>query len=62
MFQYIAAILQDVVDLGFLPARGAHVVVLIALEQGRTSWADLESVQSIRNNYSSKARAQTGYI
>ena len=67
MFQYIAAIQQDVVDFGLLPARGAHAVVLIAIEEGRALWADLESVQSIRINYSSKARAQTsnnaaGYV
>ena len=61
MFQYIAAIQQDVVDFGFLPARGCPSVVLIAIEEGRASWADLESVQSIRINYSSKARAQTGH-
>ena len=61
MFQYIAAIQQDVVDFGFLPARGAHAVVLIAIEEGRASWADLESVQSIRINYSSKSQAPAGH-
>ena len=34
-FSYIAAIQQDVVDFGFLAARGAHAVVLIAIEEGR---------------------------
>ena len=37
MFSYIAAIQQDVVDFGVLPARGTHAVMLIAIEEGRVS-------------------------
>ena len=33
--------------------------MLIAFEEGRAFWADLELVQSLRNNYSCKAQAQT---
>lgn len=50
MFFYMAAIQQYVVDLGYLAALGTHTVCLIAFEEGRVSWNNLESVQCLRKS------------
>lgn len=45
MFFYMAAFQQDVVDFGYLAARGTQAVCLIAIEEGRALWHYLKLVQ-----------------
>ena len=48
MLRHITRLSQDVADCGFRVTRGAHAAVLVALEEGRVSWAEPEAIEVIR--------------
>ena len=54
MVQYLAELFQDVLDFGYNTPKGAHAVVLAAIEERRATWEDIIHINLIRNQYSSK--------
>lgn len=46
------------VDFGYSAGCGAHAVVLVSIEEGKFSWSDLESVQTIHIKYAYKSQSQ----
>ena len=50
MLRHITRLSQDVADCGFRVTRGAHAAVLVALEEGRVSWAEPEAIEMIRRD------------
>ena len=50
MIDHIIKLFKDVVDCGFRVARGAHAAVLIALEEGRVTWAEPDAIDAIRRD------------
>ena len=54
MGQYLAELFQDVLDFGYNTAKGAHVVVLSAIEEIRATWEDISHINLIRTQYSHK--------
>ena len=49
--------MQEVVDVGFLPVRGAHAVVLSHMETGRLSWDQRGAPADLRRMYVSRTPA-----
>jgi len=57
MLNYFADCMQEVVDMGFLPVRGAHAVVLSHIETGRLSWEEKGAPAALRRMYVSRTPA-----
>ena len=57
MLIYYADCMQEVVDVGFLPVRGAHAVVLSHMETGRLSWDQRGAPADLRRMYVSRTPA-----
>ena len=45
MIEYLTDLFQDVCDMGWQPAKGAHLVVMSKMEDGLVTWADLKKVR-----------------
>ena len=54
MGQYLAELFQDVWDFGYNTAKGAHAVVLYAIEEQRATLEDISHMNLIRTQYSHK--------
>ena len=51
MIEYLTDLFQDVCDMGWQSAKGAHLVVMNKVEDGLGTWGDLEKVSKIRKTY-----------
>ena len=51
MIEYLTDLFQDVCDMGWQPAKGAHLVVMSKMEDGLVTWADFKKVSKIRKTY-----------
>ena len=54
MGQYLAELFQDVLDLGYNTAKGAHAVVLSVIEERQATWEDINHINLIRTQFSNK--------
>ena len=52
MIEYAIELLQDAVDFSWLSAKGAHFVLVQCIADGMADWADLDSVNKIREKFS----------
>ena len=51
MIEYLTDLFQDVCDMGWQAAKGAHLVVMSKMEDGMVTWSDLKKVNKIRKTY-----------
>ena len=51
MIEYLTDLFQDVCDMGWQSAIGAHLVVMSKVEDGMVTWSDLKKVNKIRKTY-----------
>ena len=51
MIEYLTDLFQDVCDMGWQSAKGAHLVVMSKMEDGLVTWGDLKKVGKIRKTY-----------
>ena len=51
MIDYLTDMFQDVCDMGWQSAKGAHLVVMSKMEDGLVTWSDLKKVNKIRKTY-----------
>ena len=51
MIEYLTDLFQDVCDMGWQSAKGAHLVVMSKMEDSLVTWADLKKVSKIRKTY-----------
>ena len=51
MVEYLTELFQDVCDMGWVSAKGAHLVVMSKMEEGLVTWQDLKKVNKIRKTY-----------
>ena len=51
MIEYLTDLFQDVCDMGWQSAKGAHLVVMSKMEDGLVTWLDLKKVNKIRKTY-----------
>ena len=58
IIEYLIELLQDGLDFGWPAAKGAHHVLVHSIIDGLTSWADLDSVQKIRERFARTPNTQ----
>ena len=48
---YLTELMQDAVDFGWAGAKGAHYVLMNRLIDGTENWAQIDSIQKLRERY-----------
>ena len=55
MLSFATDFFQNTLDLGWPIARGDYEVILTEMEAGRVSWANLQAIQGLREQYAQRS-------